>query len=66
MSTPARRLWLLPVVSVLAAGGAWFSAHRRSATLPAVVAVANGRPKLFDFGMGVCEQCKKIEDEAEH
>jgi thiol-disulfide isomerase/thioredoxin len=60
MNAPARGSWLIPVVIALAAGSAWFSAHRRSAVPPAVVDVANGRPKLFDFGMGICEQCKKM------
>jgi thiol-disulfide isomerase/thioredoxin len=60
MSTPARRLWLLPVVAALAAGGAWLSDHRRTAAAGQAVDFTNGHPKLFDFGMGVCEQCKKL------
>ena len=48
------------MVVVLAAGGAWFSVHRRSAAAGHAIDFTNGRPKLFDFGMGVCEQCKKM------
>ena len=54
------RLWLLMVVLALAAAGAWYSTHRRSASVSEHVAIGGGRPQLFDFGMGVCTQCKRM------
>jgi thiol-disulfide isomerase/thioredoxin len=60
MNSPARRLWLVPVAVIAAALGAWYSAHRRAGAPASVIDLANGRPKLFDFGMGVCEQCKRL------
>ena len=56
---PSRR-WLLVVVLALAAAGAWYSTHRRSTEVAEHVAVGGGRPQLFDFGMGVCAQCKRM------
>jgi thioredoxin-like negative regulator of GroEL len=54
------RLWLLVVVLVVAAGGAWYSTQRRSTEVAEHVAIGGGRPQLFDFGMGVCAQCKRM------
>jgi thioredoxin 1 len=61
-ATPARpaRLWLLVVVLALAAAGAWYSVQRRSAAAGEEVLLGGGRPQLFDFGMGVCDQCKRM------
>ncbi len=55
-----RRLWLLAPVLLAAAGGAWWSAHRRAAEPVPSVALGSGRAQLLDFGMGICEQCKKL------
>jgi len=55
-----RRIWLVAVVFVLAVIGALFAASRRSAMPTDAVALGNGHPKLFDFGMGICEQCKRM------
>jgi thiol-disulfide isomerase/thioredoxin len=55
-----RRWWLLGVVLALAAVGAWYSSYRRSAAVADPVAIGQGRPQLLDFGMGVCEQCKRM------
>ena len=55
-----RRSWLLVVVLVLAAAGAWYSSYRRSAAVAAPVPIGLGRAQLLDFGMGVCEQCKRL------
>jgi len=60
MTAPGRRLWLVAAIVALAVTGAWFSVHRRSAAAAQAVELTNGRAKLFDFGMGVCEQCKKM------
>jgi len=54
------RLWLLVVVLAVAAAGAWYSSHRRSAVVTEHVAIGAGRPQLLDFGMGVCTQCKRM------
>jgi thiol-disulfide isomerase/thioredoxin len=48
------------VVFALAAAGAGYSSYRRSAWLTEPVAIGQGRPVLLDFGMGVCEQCKRM------
>jgi thiol-disulfide isomerase/thioredoxin len=61
MRSAGRRLWVVPVVAALAALGAWYSAHRRAGVPTPTIDLGNGRPKLFDFGMGVCEQCKRME-----
>jgi len=55
-----RRLWLLGVVLVLAVFGAWYSAHERASVDSAAVAIGGGRSQLLEFGMGVCEQCKRM------
>jgi thioredoxin 1 len=55
-----RRLWLLGVIMALATGGAWFSTARWSSSPAGPLVVDDGRPKLLEFGMGVCEQCKKM------
>jgi thioredoxin-like negative regulator of GroEL len=55
-----RRLWLVPAVAALAGLGAWYSAQRRASTSVPAVDLTNGRPKLLEFGMGICEQCKRM------
>ncbi len=55
-----RRLWLLAVVLALAGAGAWHSMQRNSRAAGESVDLANGRPKLLEFGMGLCEQCKRL------
>ncbi len=60
MSSSPRRLWLVPVVVIATALGAWYSAHQRAGAPTPVIDLTKGRPKLFDFGMGVCEQCKRL------
>ena len=55
-----RRLWVLALVLGLAAVGAWYSTHQRSAVVPEHIAIGGGRPQLLDFGMGVCTQCKRM------
>lgn len=55
---PPRRQWLLAVVGALVAGGIGWSAARRRGAQPPVAAQA-GVPQLLDFGMDICEQCKK-------
>ena len=56
----SRRLWLVALVVFATALGGWYSTRRRSAPAADAVDLADGRPKLFDFGMDVCEQCKKM------
>jgi len=53
-----RRLWLLGVIGAVVAGGIGWSSLRRRASHPAVVA-QTGVPQLLDFGMDICDQCKK-------
>ncbi|MEK7704711.1 MAG: thioredoxin family protein [Myxococcota bacterium] len=60
MTRPPRRLWLVAMVIIVAAAGAWFSAQRTSATTVSTIDLSDGRPKLFELGMGLCEQCKKM------
>ena len=55
-----RRLWLLVVVLALAAAGISYSLYRRGSAPAEVVVTGGGRPQLFDFGMGVCTQCKRM------
>jgi len=55
-----RRPWILAPVLLATAAGAWWSAHRRAAEPAPIVALGNGRAQLLDFGMGICEQCKKL------
>ena len=55
-----RRLWLLVVVLALAAAGAWYSWQRRSLMIAEHVAIGGGRAQLLEFGMGICEQCKRM------
>lgn len=56
--TRPRRQWLLAVVGALVAGGIWWSAARRRRAPAAAPALA-GVPQLLDFGMDICDQCKK-------
>jgi thioredoxin-like negative regulator of GroEL len=56
----ARRLWLVPLVAALAGLAAWYSAQRRASTAVPAVDLSNGRPKLLEFGMGICEQCQRL------
>jgi thioredoxin 1 len=60
VTTPRRRLWLVALVAMSAASGAWWSAHRRGEANVVAVDLQSGRPKLFDFGMDVCEQCRNM------
>lgn len=53
-----RRQWLLAVVGAIVAGGIGWSAARRRGSHAPVAALA-GVPQLLDFGMDICEQCKK-------
>lgn len=53
-----RRQWLLALVGAMVAGGIGWSAVRRRGS-PAPVAAVAGVPLLLDFGMDICEQCKK-------
>lgn len=56
--SPPRRQWLLGVVGAVVAGGmGWSFFRRRGAQAP--VASQAGVPQLLDFGMDICEQCKK-------
>jgi thiol-disulfide isomerase/thioredoxin len=55
-----RRWWLVVVVLALGAAGAWYSSYRRSAAVAEPVTIGAGRAVLLDFGMGVCEQCKRM------
>jgi thioredoxin 1 len=58
--TRPRRLWLLALVLALVAFGAWFSAQHHAKATGEVVDLGIGRPKLLEFGMGICEQCKRL------
>ena len=63
MTLPGRRLWAVPLVVALVAVGAWGSARLRAARAARAndtIVLGNGRPKLFEFGMGLCEQCKRL------
>jgi thioredoxin 1 len=60
MKIPGQRLWLVPLVLVLASVGAWYSARQWSLSSAQPVDLTDGRPKLLDFGMGVCEQCRRL------
>lgn len=54
-----RRLWLLGVVGAAVAAGMGWSAYRRRHASGAVVVAGNGVPQLLDFGMDICDSCKK-------
>jgi glutaredoxin len=54
-----RRLWLLGVVGAVVAAGIGWSAYRRRGGPRAEVTTGNGVPQLLDFGMDICDQCKK-------
>jgi thiol-disulfide isomerase/thioredoxin len=54
----SRRSWIVVAVVGAVAAGAWYSARGRGAG--ATVSVTDGRPKLLEFGMGLCEQCKRM------
>jgi len=58
----AARWWVIGVVLVVAGAGALLSAQRhRRAPAGDTVDFTSGRPKLLDFGMGICEQCKRMQ-----
>ena len=54
------RLWVLALVVALAAAGFGYSAYRRAEAAPERVEIGGGRPLLLDFGMGACQQCKRM------
>jgi len=45
----------------VAAAGAAFSWSQRAAAPALAVDLDHGRPKLLQLGMGICEQCRKME-----
>lgn len=55
-----KRLWLLAVVAAVVVAGAWSSVHLRAEEAASPVRLGQGRPQLIEFGMGVCEQCKRM------
>lgn len=55
-----KRLWLLAVVAVVVVTGALSSMHLRAEEATSPVRLGQGRPQLIEFGMGVCEQCKRM------
>jgi len=56
------RWWVIPAVLVVAGAGALLSAQRqRRAPIGDTVDFTSGRPKLLDFGMGICEQCRRMQ-----
>jgi thioredoxin 1 len=59
VDSPPRRLWLLGIVGAVVAGGIGWSAFRRRTSKQAPMVAAAGVPQLLDFGMDICEQCKK-------
>ena len=54
------QLWLAALILGLAALGVWYSTHRSSDIRAENIVLNDGRPKLIDFGMGICEQCKRM------
>ncbi len=55
----SKRLWVVALVIVGVVAGIWLSGlHRGAATSP--VTLTDGRVKLLEFGMGICEQCKRM------
>jgi thioredoxin 1 len=54
-----RRLWLVGLIVVAVAADIAGSAVRHSRPAPVVV-LGGGRLQLLEFGMGVCEQCKRM------
>jgi thioredoxin 1 len=54
------RLWLAALILGLAVLGVWYSTHRSSDIRAENIVLNDGRPKLIDFGMGICEQCKRM------
>ena len=55
-----RRLWLLALVLIVVAGGMGVSAYWRARQPHAEVTLGGGRTQLLEFGMGICEQCKRM------
>ena len=56
------RWWVIPAVLVVAGAGALLSSQRsQRAPTGDAVDFSSGRPKLLDFGMGICEQCKRMQ-----
>lgn len=56
---PPRRRWLLGLIGACVVAGIGWSALRRRRAPAAWEQATNGLPQLLDFGMDVCEQCKK-------
>ncbi len=53
------RLWLVGAIVALIALGAWLTSTGEAETTTSVM-TGQGRPQLFDFGMSVCSQCKRM------
>jgi thioredoxin 1 len=58
---PPRRLWLAAVAVALIAIAARSSMRLRAEESAAPVALGSNRPQLMEFGMGVCEQCRRMQ-----
>lgn len=56
---PPRRRWLVGVVGAAIAADIGWSALRRRRSHLESEAPKDGIPQLLDFGMDICEQCKK-------
>ena len=54
-----RRLWLIGLIALAVAAGIAVTAARKGRPGPAA-ALGKGRPVLLEFGMGVCELCKRM------
>ncbi len=60
MTRRSHAIALVAIVVGVAAAGAWFAHARQRGSTAAAIDLADGRPKLFDFGMGLCEQCQRL------
>ncbi len=58
-NSPPRRQWLLGVIGALVAAGIGRSVFRRKVPQSTPVAAQASVPLVLDFGMDICEQCKK-------
>jgi thiol-disulfide isomerase/thioredoxin len=58
----SKRLWLVGVILVGLTAAAYVSQQRRDrlSLSTETVTLGDGRPKLIEFGMGACVQCKKM------